>query len=43
MAAARSFGVSVDVMAGAMRLVDKDQLTKVEVEKAIQNFKKRQV
>ena len=43
LAAAASFGVSVDAMAGALRLVEKEQLTRSEVEKVIQDFKKRQV
>lgn len=42
-AAAPAFGVSPDVMAGALRRVDKDRLTRAEAEKAIQDFKKRQV
>lgn len=43
MAAVAGFGVSPDVMAGALRRVDKDTLTRAEVERAIQDFKKRQV
>ncbi|PZM63644.1 oligoribonuclease [Paenibacillus dendritiformis] len=43
MAAAAGFGVSPDVMAGALRRVDKSTLTRAEVERAIQDFKKRQV
>ncbi|KFN07250.1 MULTISPECIES: hypothetical protein [Paenibacillus] len=43
LAAAHVFGVTVDVMAGALRRVDKEQLTRAEIEKAIQNFKGKQV
>jgi hypothetical protein len=43
LAAAGGFGVSPDVMAGALRRVEKDRLTRAEVEKAIQEFRRRQV
>ncbi|MDU5945460.1 MAG: oligoribonuclease [Paenibacillus macerans] len=43
LAAAHVFGVTVDVMAGALRRVDKEHLTRTEIEKAIQNFKGKQV
>lgn len=43
MAAAAGFNVSPDVMAGALRRVEKDTLTRAEVDRAIQDFKKRQV
>ncbi|GAC41259.1 hypothetical protein [Paenibacillus popilliae] len=43
MAAAAGFNVSPDVLAGALRRVEKDTLTRAEAEKAIQDFKKRQV
>lgn len=43
MAAAAGFNVSLDVLAGALRRVDKDFLTRAEAEKAIQDFKKRRV
>ena len=43
LAAAGGFGVSTDVMAGALRRVEKDRLTRAEVEKAIQEFRRRQV
>ncbi|MNW34031.1 hypothetical protein D3C74_109980 [compost metagenome] len=43
MDAAAGFKVSLDVLAGALRRVEKDTLTRAEVEKAIQDFKKREV
>ena len=43
MAAAASFGVKPEVMAGALRLVDKDELTRNELQKAIEQFKERKV
>lgn len=43
MAAAVSFGVKPEVMAGALRLVDKDELTRNEIHKAIEQFKERKV
>lgn len=43
LAASASFGVSVDLMAGALRLAGKQEFTKSEVEDAIRRFKKREV
>jgi hypothetical protein len=43
MAAASSFGVKPEVIAGALRLVKKDRLTKNEIHEAIEQFKKRKV
>lgn len=43
MAAAVSFGVKPEVMAGALRLVYKDELTRNEIHKAIEQFKERKV
>lgn len=43
LAASAQFGVSADAMAGALRRVEKEHLTRAEVEKAVQDFKKRQV
>ena len=42
-ASASSFGVKPEVMAGALRLADKDTMTKAEAEKAIKNFLERKV
>lgn len=42
-AAAASFGASPDVMAGALRRLDKDRLTRAEVGKAVQDFSKRRL
>ena len=42
-AAAFSFGVKPEVVAGALRLVGKDSLTRAEVEKAIETFLERKV
>lgn len=42
-AAARQFGVSQDIMAGALRLAGKETLTREEAEKAIQDYGKRKV
>ena len=42
-AASVHFGVSPDVMAGALRRVNKERLTRDEAEKAIQDFKRKQV
>ncbi|MFF2887016.1 oligoribonuclease [Paenibacillus sp. NPDC057967] len=42
-AAASRFEVSSDVMAGALRRINKDTLTRSEVEKAIQDFKRKKV
>ncbi|MFA9457429.1 oligoribonuclease [Halalkalibacter sp. AB-rgal2] len=41
--ASSSFGVSRELMFGALRLIDKDEFTKSEVEKAIKTFKTRKV
>lgn len=43
MAAAFSFGVKPEVMAGALKLANKDELTKSEIKEAIEQFKKRRV
>ena len=43
MAAAFSFGVKPEVMAGALRMVSKDRLTKLEILRAIEQFKQRKV
>ncbi|PZM67479.1 oligoribonuclease [Paenibacillus dendritiformis] len=43
MAASAQFAVSPDAMAGALRRVPKDSLTRAEAEKAVQEFQKRQV
>lgn len=40
---AAGFGVSVDVMAGALKLAGKDRMTRAEAEKALERFKKREV
>ncbi|EMT38131.1 hypothetical protein TthWC1_2368 [Thermoanaerobacter thermohydrosulfuricus WC1] len=40
-AAASSFGVKPEVVAGALRLTGKDNLTKTEAEKAIKTFLER--
>ena len=42
-AAASSFGVKPEVMAGALKLTGKDTMTKAEAEKAIKDFLKRKV
>jgi len=42
-AAASSFGVKPEVVAGALRLTGKDSLTKTEAEKAIKTFLERKV
>lgn len=42
-AAASSFGVKPEVMAGALKLAGKDTMTKAEAEKAIEDFLKRKV
>lgn len=43
MKAADSFGVSTELMAGALRLAGKEELTRSEVEQAIHQFKTRRV
>lgn len=42
-AAASSFGVKPEVMAGALKLAGKDTMTKAEAEKAIKAFLERKV
>ncbi len=42
-AAASSFGVKPEVVAGALRLAGKDSLTRTEAEKAIKIFLERKV
>jgi hypothetical protein len=42
-AAASYFGVKPEVVAGALRLVGKDSLTRAEAEKAIKAFLERKV
>jgi hypothetical protein len=42
-AAASSFGVKPEVVAGALKLAGKDTITKAEAEKAIKDFLKRKV
>jgi len=42
-AAASSFGVKPEVVAGALRLAGKDSMTKTEAEKAIKSFLERKV
>lgn len=42
-AAASSFGVKPEVVAGALRLAGKDSLTRAEAEKAIKTFLERKV
>ena len=42
-AAASSFGVKPEVVAGALKLAGKDSMTKAEAEKAIKDFLKRRV
>lgn len=42
-AAASSFGVKPEVVAGALKLTGKDKMTKAEAEKAIKDFLKRKV
>lgn len=41
--AASSFGESQEVIAGALRIVNKEELTRSEVENAIRKFKTRKV
>lgn len=41
--AASSFGVKPELLAGALRLSDKEELTRVEVEDVIRKFKTRKV
>lgn len=41
--ASARFGVSPDVMAGALRNAGKENYTRADIEKAIQDFKKRKV
>lgn len=43
MAAAISLGIKPEVLAGALRMVKKDRLTKAEIREAIEEFKKRKV
>lgn len=43
MASAFSFGVKPEVMAGALKLANKDELTKSEIKEAIEQFKRRRV
>ncbi len=42
-AAASSFGVKPEVVAGALKLAGKDSMTKAEAEKAIKAFLERKV
>lgn len=42
-AAAFSFGVKPEVVAGALRLIGKDSMTRTEAEKAIKQFLARRV
>lgn len=42
-AAASSFGVKPEVVAGALRLAGKDSMTRAEAEKAIKAFLERKV
>ena len=42
-AAASSFGVKPEVMAGALKLAGKDSMTKAEAEKAVKDFLERKV
>ena len=42
-AAASSFGVKPEVVAGALRLAGKDSMTRPEAEKAIKRFLQRRV
>ncbi|MBO8169346.1 MAG: oligoribonuclease [Thermoanaerobacteraceae bacterium] len=42
-AAASSFGVKPEVVAGALRLAGKDSMTRTEAEKAIKQFLARRV
>ena len=42
-AAASSFGVKPEVMAGALKLAGKDTMTKAEAEKAVKDFLERKV
>lgn len=41
--AASSFGESQEVVAGALRIANKEQLTRSEIENAIRKFKTRKV
>lgn len=43
LAAAASFGVQQEVVAGALRLSGRDGMTRLEAEKAIKNFLEREV
>ena len=43
MAAASSFGVKPEVVAGALKLAGKDTMTKAEAEKAVKDFLERKV
>lgn len=43
LSASTQFGISADAMAGALRRIEKEHLTRAEVERAIQDFRKRQV
>ncbi len=43
LAAAWSFGVKPEVVAGALRLAGKDAMTRTEAEKAIKEFLERKV
>lgn len=43
MEAAISFGVKPEVMAGALKLAGKDEMTKTEAQAAIKKFKERKV
>lgn len=42
-AAASSFGVKPEVVAGALKLADKDSMTRSEAEEAIRKFLRRKV
>jgi hypothetical protein len=42
-AAASSFGVKPEVVAGALKLAGKDMMTKTEAEKAVKDFLERKV
>lgn len=41
--AAKSFGETQEVVAGALRVANKEKLSRTEVEKAIRTFKTRKV
>lgn len=43
LASAASFGVKPEVIAGALKLAKKDQLTRSEMEEAIKKFMEREV